>query len=461
MDVGILGILLSLVLLMYLAYRGMSVIWLAPILALVAALFSAGTYMMASYTEVFMLSAANYVKLYFPAFLLGAIFGKVMDDSGAAKSIAKVIVNKVGSKNAILAVVLAVSILTYGGVSMFVVVFAVYPIAAQIFKDSNVPKRLIPGTIALGSFTFTMTALPGSPQIQNTIAMPFFGTTAYAAPALGLVGAGAMFGLGMLWLKRREAIARANGEGYGIHDESQPETDESNENDNIPSATIAFIPILIVLVLNFLIVTFYFPSVDTSYLANYDTTLQKVNGMWSLIIALTTAIVVALLLFKKYMKDVRFSLNEGGESSIMPIMNTAAAVGFGNVIKSLSSFELVKEGILSIPGTPLLSFAMSTSLLAGITGSASGGLSIALDALGQVYIQKALELGISLESLHRIAAIACGGLDSLPHNGAVITLLGICGMTHRDSYKDIFVCTLAVPVVATGVVLIFASMGVV
>lgn len=184
MDVGILGILLSLVLLMYLAYRGMSVIWLAPILALVAALFSAGTYMMASYTEVFMLSAANYVKLYFPAFLLGAIFGKVMDDSGAAKSIAKVIVNKVGSNNAILAVVLAVSVLTYGGVSMFVVVFAVYPIAAQIFKDSNVPKRLIPGTIALGSFTFTMTALPGSPQIQNTIAMPFFGTTAYAAPAL-------------------------------------------------------------------------------------------------------------------------------------------------------------------------------------------------------------------------------------------------------------------------------------
>jgi len=161
------------------------------------------------------------------------------------------------------------------------------------------------------------------------------------------------------------------------------------------------------------------------------------------------------------MKDMRFSLNEGGESSIMPIMNTAAAVGFGNVIKSLSAFELVKEGILSIPGTPILSFAMSTSLLAGITGSASGGLSIALDALGQVYIQKAMELGISLEALHRIASIACGGLDSLPHNGAVITLLGICGMTHRDSYKDIFVCTLAIPVVATGIVLVFASIGLV
>ncbi|WP_220270858.1 GntP family permease [Vibrio metschnikovii] len=183
--------------------------------------------------------------------------------------------------------------------------------------------------------------------------------------------------------------------------------------------------------------------------------------MWSLIIALTTAIVVALILFRKQIAHAREAINDGGESAIMPIMNTAAAVGFGNVIKSLSSFDSIKEMILSIPGSPLLSFAISTSLLAGITGSASGGLSIALDALGDIYIQQASNLGISLDALHRIASIACGGLDSLPHNGAVITLLSICGMTHRDSYKDIFVCTLAIPIVATGVVLIFATFGVV
>ncbi|MGB5445405.1 MAG: GntP family permease [Psychromonas sp.] len=459
MDLGIFGILLSLVLLMYLAYKGMSVIWLAPILALVAALFSSGSHMMASYTEVFMFSAANYVKLYFPAFILGAVFGKIMDVSGAAKSIAKVITEKVGSNNAILAVVLAVSVLTYGGVSMFVVVFAVYPIAAQIFRDNDLPKRLIPGTIALGSFTFTMTALPGSPQIQNTIAMPFFGTTAYAAPVLGLIATAVMFGLGMVWLKRREHIARANGEGYGNHFDAK--ADDKVDYSNTPPAILAFIPIVIVLALNFIIVTFYYPNVDASYLADYGVTLQKVKGMWSLIIALITAIIAAIVLFYKYMPNLREAINQGSESSIMPIMNTAAAVGFGNVIKSLGSFELVKEMILSIPGTPLLSFAMSTSLLAGITGSASGGLSIALDALGSIYIQQANDLGISLETLHRIASIACGGLDSLPHNGAVITLLAICGMTHRDSYKDIFVCTLAIPVVATGITLIFATMGVV
>ena len=456
MDLGIFGILLALVMLMYCAYKGMSVIWLAPVLALVAAIFSDGTPMMASYTEVFMSSAANYVKLYFPAFLLGSIFGKVMDDSGAAKSIAKVITKKVGATNSILAVVLAVSVLTYGGISMFVVVFAVYPIAAEIFQNNDVPKRLIPGTIALGSFTFTMTALPGSPQIQNTIAMPFFGTTAYAAPTLGVISAVVMFSLGMLWLKRRESIARAAGEGYGPHEDNLYDADES-----LPSAALSFIPIMIVLVLNFLIVTFYYPNTDTSYLSDYGLTLQKVKGMWSLIISLSTAIIVAIALFHRRMTNLIDALNEGSISSIMPIMNTAAAVGFGNVIKSLGAFVIIKELILSIPGTPLVSFAISTSLLAGITGSASGGLSIALDALGEIYIQKAAVLGISLETLHRIASIACGGLDSLPHNGAVITLLGICGMTHRDSYKDIFVCTLAVPMIATAVTLVFAVMGVV
>ncbi|OLQ87856.1 transporter [Vibrio ponticus] len=456
MDLGIFGILLSLILLMYFAYKGMSVIWLAPILALVAALFSSGTYLMASYTEVFMSSAANYVKLYFPAFLLGAIFGKIMDVSGAAKTIARVITTKVGEQNAILAVVLAVTVLTYGGVSMFVVVFAVYPIAAQIFRDSNVPKRLIPGTIALGSFTYTMTALPGSPQIQNTIAMPFFGTTAYAAPVLGIIGSAIMFGLGMMWLKRQENRAQLAGEGFGGIVELE---EEENESDT-PSVISAFIPIIIVLGLNFLIVTFYYPNAHTAYLSQFGTTVQKVQGMWSLIIALTTAITVALVLFRKYIPDPRDAINEGGESSIMPIMNTAAAVGFGNVIKSLSSFEVVKEMVLSIPGSPLFSFALSTSLLAGITGSASGGLSIALDALGDVYIQQAQTLGISLETLHRVAAIACGGLDSLPHNGAVITLLGICGMTHRQSYKDIFVCTLVIPMIATLAIVMIGSMGI-
>ena len=275
----------------------------------------------------------------------------------------------------------------------------------------------------------------------------------------GIISAAVMFGLGMLWLKRVEMKAKA-----AVKDMATIMIIIINENDDdgdVPAPMLAFIPIAIVLILNFLIVSFYYPTIDAGYLEEYGVTLQKVKGMWSLIIALTTAILAALLLFRKTIPNMREAINDGGVSSIMPIMNTAAAVGFGNVIKSLAAFVLVKQMILAIPGTPLLSFAISTSLLAGITGSASGGLSIALDALGDVYIQQAHTLGISLESLHRIASVACGGLDSLPHNGAVITLLGICGLTHKDSYKDIFMCTLLIPMIATGITVVFASMGVV
>lgn len=455
---GVFGIILSLGLLMYLAYRGITVLILAPILAMVAVIFSGDVPLLASYTEVFMANFAGYAKSYFPLFLLGAVFGKVMDDSGAAKSIAHFIATKVGKDKAILAVVLSCAILTYGGVSLFVVAFAVYPIAAALFREANIPKRLIPGAIALGSFTFTMTALPGTPQIQNAIPMPFFGTTAWAAPLVGLVGAAVMFGGGMWWLNRRAKKAAENGEGYGQHkDENIKEFDVSK----LPSFGLAITPIIIVLVLNALLGKFYFANIDASYLEKFGTTLSKVKGIWSLIIALVVAIVAAIILFRKNMESVKESVNKGAIGSLLAIINTSSEVGYGNVISTLGAFALVKAAILAIPGTPLISLATSTSVLAGITGSASGGMSIALGALGETYMQKALELGMNPEVFHRIAAMACGGLDSLPHNGAVITLLGICGLTHRESYADIGMCTVVIPLIATAVGIILASIGLV
>ena len=194
MDIGVIGIILSLVLLTLIAYRGLSVILFAPVCALLAAVI-AGFPLMPAYTELFMPKAVTYIKNFFPIFLLGAVFGKIMDDSGSAKAIAHAIANKLGKERSILAVVLSCAILTYGGVSLFVVAFAVYPIAAHLFKESGTPKFLVPGSIALGAFTFTMTALPGTPQIQNAIPMPFFKTTVYAAPILGTICGAMMFAL--------------------------------------------------------------------------------------------------------------------------------------------------------------------------------------------------------------------------------------------------------------------------
>jgi H+/gluconate symporter-like permease len=211
--IGIVGIVLSLVLLMALAYRGVSVLILAPLMALLAVLSSPGTPVLASYTQVFMPALGGFVIAFFPLFLLGAVFGKLMEASGAALVIARAIVDRLGQRRAILAIVLACAVLTYGGVSLFVVAFAVYPIAAALFRQAEVPKRLIPGAIALGAFTFTMTALPGTPAIQNAIPMPFFGTTPFAAPGLGLIGGMIMLVFGVWWLSYRAAVAARAGEG--------------------------------------------------------------------------------------------------------------------------------------------------------------------------------------------------------------------------------------------------------
>jgi len=454
---GVIGIIISLGLLMYLAYRGITVLILAPILAMLAVLFSGDLPLLASYTEIFMKNFAGYAKSYFPLFLLGAIFGKVMDASGAAKAIAHFIAEKLGKDKAILAVVLSCAILTYGGVSLFVVAFAVYPVAAALFREGNVPKRFIPASIALGSFTFTMTALPGTPQIQNAIPMPFFGTTAWAAPILGLIGAAVMFGGGMWWLTKRSKKAMAAGEGYGNHKEEIKEFDL----DKLPSFAASLAPIIIVLVLNYLLGKFYFANMDGAYLEQFGTTLDKVKGIWSIIISLVVSIIAALILFRKNINDMKETVNQGAYGSLLAIINTASEVGYGNVIKALGAFALVKAAILAIPGTPLISLAASTSILAGITGSASGGMSIALGALGDIYMQKAIALGISPQAFHRIAAMACGGLDTLPHNGAVITLLGITGLTHKDSYADLGMCTVVIPLIATAVAIIAATFGIV
>ncbi|WP_315116072.1 GntP family permease [uncultured Clostridium sp.] len=463
---GVIGIILSLILLMYLAYRGITVLILAPVLALFAALMSSiggqGVPLMATFTEVFMKSLAGYVKSYFPIFLLGAIFGKVMDDSGAAKAISHTIAKKLGKDKAIIAVVLSCAILTYGGVSLFVVAFAVYPIAVALFREANIPKRLIPGSIALGAFTFTMTALPGTPQIQNAIPMPFFGTNGYAAPILGIAAGIVMGGGGLAWLTYRAKKAAAAGEGYGNHEKDKIiEFDESQ----LPSFIVAMTPILLVLIINFVLSRSVFVAgkYNGEYLtqAPYNTSLSSVSGTWSLIIALVISIIVAIVLNYKRFKEVKKCVNDGAIGSLLAILNTASEVGYGNVIQTLAAFEIVKMAILGISSNPIISEALSVNILAGITGSASGGMSIALGTLGKTYYDIALQQGINPQVLHRIATLACGGLDTLPHNGAVITLLGICGLTHKESYLDIGMVSVIIPIAGTIIAIILAIMGVV
>lgn len=464
MIFGTIGIIVSLILLMYLAYRGVSVLILAPVLACFAAVMggldTGNIHILATYTETFMSNLATYVRNFFPIFLLGAIFGKVMDDTGSAKSISYFICEKLGKEKAILAIVLACGILTYGGVSLFVVAFAVYPVAAELFKEAGIPKRFVPGTIALGAFTFTMTALPGTPQIQNAIPMAYFGTDVYAAPILGIVGSLVMCGLGLLWLQRRANAAMAKGEGYGNHDDNK-QANEIVDHSKLPSFIVAISPIILVLVVSFIFSKFIFPAMNLDYLSSYNTTAGKVIGNWSLIISLLVSVAVSILLNLRRMNNVLKTLSDGVQGSFLAIMNTASEVGYGNVIAGLAAFAVVKGALLGLSSNPLISEAVSVSALAGITGSASGGLSIALSALGETYLREATALNIDPQVLHRIAAMACGGLDTLPHNGAVITLLAVTGMTHKESYADIGMCTVIIPAIAVAICIVLATFGIV
>lgn len=424
-----LGIIIGLALLMFLAYRGMSIIWIAPICAMVVAAFG-GLALLPAYTDSYMTGFVGFAKAWFPVFMLGAVFGKVMDDSGAAKSVAHAVIKLIGTKFAILAVVLACAVLTYGGVSLFVVVFAIYPLALALFREANITRKLIPGTIALGSFTFTMTALPGSPQIQNLIPIQYFGTTPTAAPIMGMVGAIIMLGGGMAWLTYQEKKYKA----ANVHFVELETRSADIDTSKLPNAWLSAVPlVLVIATLN----------------------LFKLN----IIVALLIGIVAAIALNFQRLPELVKTMNAGAAGSVIAIINTSAAVGFGAVVRAVPGFQTLTDLVLGIKGNPLISEAVAVNILAGATGSASGGMGIALAALGEKYVELSVSSGIPLEAFHRIASMSSGGLDTLPHNGAVLTLLAVTLMTHKDSYKDIFMVATLIPIVSVIVGIILASIG--
>ena len=442
-------VLAALCFLMLVAYRGYSVILFAPVAALGAVLLTDPQLVAPMFTGLFMDKMVGFLKLYFPVFLLGAIFGKVIELSGFSKAIVQATIRVVGAQRAMLSIVLVCALLTYGGVSLFVVVFAVYPFAAELFRQSNIPKRLIPGTIALGAFTFTMDALPGTPQIQNIIPSTFFGTNTWAAPALGILGGIFILILGLSYLEWRRRAALKAGEGYGDAASLLNEP-VAFSGGRLAHPLIAILPLLLVGVVNKLL-TAWIPqhygdsaSFIPAVIGNPAPVVQeisKVVAIWAVEGALLAGIGCVLLFAWKPVKE---SFSEGSKSAIsgalLAGMNTASEYGFGAVIAALPGFLVVAHALGSIPN-PLVNEAVTVTALAGITGSASGGMSIALAAMADTFITNAHAAGIPMDVLHRVAAMASGGMDTLPHNGAVITLLAVTGLNHRQSYKDIFAVT--------------------
>jgi H+/gluconate symporter-like permease len=460
-------VLAALCFLMWIAYRGHSVILFAPVAALGAVLLTDPSLVAPMFTGLFMDKMVGFLKLYFPVFLLGAVFGKLIELSGFATSIVATAIRVFGPQRAMLSIVAVCALLTYGGVSLFVVVFAVYPFAAELFRRADIPKRLIPGTIALGAFTFTMDSLPGTPQIQNIIPASFFGTDAWAAPWLGTLGGLFILVLGMSYLEWRRRVAFVAGEGYGTQLQNEP---APFAGGRLAHPLLALLPLVIVGVSNKLlggaIARGYGAShsFDPAVIGDAAPVVQeipRVAAIWAVEGALLLGIACVLLLA---WRPVVTSFADGTRSAIggalLASMNTASEYGFGAVIAALPGFLVVANALGAIPN-PLVNEAVTVTALAGITGSASGGMSIALAAMSDSFIANANAANIPMEVLHRVAAMASGGMDTLPHNGAVITLLAVTGLTHRQSYKDIFAITLIKTAAVFVVILAYYATGLV
>lgn len=454
---GLLGIIIALALLMWLAYRGWSTLLVAPLAALVAAALS-GEPLLAHWTITFMQGAARFFAQWFPMFLLGGLFGKLMDDTGSIASIANFLSKRLGTRNTILSVVIASAVVTYGGISVFVAFFVLVPMAQTMFRAADIPRRLLPATIGLGAFTFTMSALPGTPSVNNAIPMPYFQTTTFAAPGLGIIASAITLAFGLWWLARAEANARRAGEGFGgIGDAEQivdqPLRMQATATGDFDPAEIghgqpalhgppfhlAVMPLAVVIVVNFLMALVILPRLDFSFLQQEvwgGTTIGAVSGVWSVVIALAAANLAVIAINFRRMPALRESLDAGAGSAALPILMISSLVGFGAVVAALPAFSSVAEAVMSAPGGPLISLTIAMNALAALTGTASGGMAIALNALGSHFMQLAQDYNIDPALMHRVTTISAGTLDALPHNGTVLLLLKISNLTHRESYLD-------------------------
>ncbi|HRG62028.1 MAG: GntP family permease [Neisseriales bacterium] len=440
---SVLIVILALAFLMYVAYKGHSVILFAPIAALLAVFLTDPRLVAPMFSQVFMVKMVDFIKLYFPVFMLGAIFGKVIELSGFSKSIVAAVIKLIGRQRAILAIVLVCAVLTYGGVSLFVVVFAVYPFAAELFRAGDIPKRLIPGTIALGAFSFTMDSMPGTPQIQNIIPSTFFQTNTWSAPILGIVGSLFILIVGITYLEYCRKKALKNKEGYGTNLLNEP---ANFEHGKLANPLIAVLPLFVVGIGNLIFTRmiplsygkeFIFALGDKSVTVD----VSKLTAIWAVEAALILGILcVIIFAFRPVMRHFADGSKAAVSGALLASLNTASEYGFGGVIAAMPGFMVVAAGLQHIPN-PLINEAITVTTLAGITGSASGGLSIALATMSNHFIELAHTMNIPLDVLHRIAAMASGGMDTLPHNGAVITLLAVTGLSHKQAYKDVFAIT--------------------
>jgi len=406
MDFSVVGIIASLLFIVVLALRGWHIILIAPMAVIVTALFS-GMEILPLLTGPYMKGFVSYASKFYLVFLAASIFGKVMEDSGAARSVALGILRVIGrdSQYKVLLAVAAITLaLTYGGVSLFVVIFAVIPIARPLFRELDVPWHLFVAAFMFGMGSITMTMIPGTPSIINIMPTKYMASSTVSAPLLGLLAAAVLVTFNLWYLRFALARAIARGEGFS----GGTETVTPVERDVPPVWLCLLPPATLIVLLN----------------------IVKLD----VLIAMTSATAVCLALFRTRYVNMLDTLNRGAVNTVVPIVNTCADVGYGMSIAATTGFQSVSAWLLALPGHPIISLSIATNIMAGISGSASGGLGIIMETI----VPKYLALGLSPDLVHRISVMSAGAFDALPHNGVVITTFAVTGLTHATAYRHIW-----------------------
>lgn len=435
---GIIGLILAITVLIFGAYKGLGPLPLTLLAAFVA-LVANGLDLWAGYSTTYMGGYVGAYSSYFLIFAFSALYARLMDDSGSATAIGLKLIDWFGKNRVILVCILATSILTYGGVSLFVCIFAMGPIMFMLFKEANLPRHLTLGCFVVGTCTYTMTSLPGTPQLTNIIPTQYLGTTMTAAPVLSILISIVLFVLCYSYCIWQQKKAIALGEGWSYPEGIDASKYEITDRSQLPAAWKAFSPIVVLLLI--IIVGGRWIS---------DSSLLTVVGM------IIASVLCYFLNFETMkVKSVSSLLTNGLGGGISAIGGLAAVVAFGAVVQSTAAYQGIVEWLMGLDMHPYIKGVFSTAVISGITGSSSGGLRLTYTSLADYFMSS----GCNLQILHRLMAVAAGSLDTLPHSAGLFLVLGQLGLTHKSAYRHMFWTSVLIPavvvIVATAICVLF------
>lgn len=434
---GVLGVFLGLFILMYLTYKGWHMGVVTLVSAIVVILFN-GMDLWTGLSVGYATAFKNFAGTWFLMFLLGAVFGKVMEESGAAASISNFVVKKLGKKNIVLIVLITTAILAYGGISVFVIMFTMYPICMALFKEADIPKKLFPAMSIAMAGTISMTFLPGAPSVPNLVPTEVLGTNIYAAPAIGIISGICVFILEYLFFNKMIKRAAERGEHFiPAVDDVIVDINNEEEMAKLPSVGKSFTPIITLIVSAFILMKIISP-------ANY-----------AVIAAMGISSIVGIALF--YDKfNVKVSVHAGMNNGLNALMVTSTIMGFGGVVTSSPAFKTFTGWILSLEMNPILFAVLGINVICAITGSASGGITIFWNTLSEYMIST----GINTQVLHRITCIACSGLDAMPHSSGIVLANNVGKTEMKDSYIYMFISNAVIPLIGLVVAIILYNLGI-